>query len=349
MENSSSSNNNDMTTPSDTVINTKFGRVTIPIKKVWRDLNIPQKLYVTAILVWLCTFILPFNDTFAKLIIYSIVSIAVMQEAFPILLKIWHSIIGKAFVLFLYAVVTVFALASASSLVNKVAGVSADALPYSHNFAIILTLPSWLLLTTALVFVILQLITPFYLILLLVLKPFGIKRLWHSQDYQYVFTTAVIRYAWMIALFVQISILSDYIGAIGTFSKDLGEDKKISIDVATNGDDEEQGLLSELHALAKEEEAKAQAQTNATKEPETRSNFQKKLAYFFNLERLMAQFIYENEADIQSRCEHPQGTRVVELNDYEILVVSPSDETETGYDFYVEVCQSAAFGKTAFP
>ena len=60
----------------------------------------------------------------------------------------------------------------------------------------------------------------------------------------------------------------------------------------------------------------------------------------------LAHFIFEYEADARSRCAHTESSRVIELNDYEILQVTQNkDETsEIGFDYQVLACKSAAIG-----
>ena len=54
----------------------------------------------------------------------------------------------------------------------------------------------------------------------------------------------------------------------------------------------------------------------------------------------VANFIYMYESDSYSRCEHPNDTRVVELNDYEILTIKKNTEIDIGYEFAVIACRS---------
>jgi hypothetical protein len=61
-------------------------------------------------------------------------------------------------------------------------------------------------------------------------------------------------------------------------------------------------------------------------------------------ELLLAGFIFEFEADTHSRCEHKEGTKVVELNDYEILQISQNVDEDNAYTYEVIACQSAALG-----
>ena len=100
--------------------------------------------------------------------------------------------------LFFYAIIANFALAHSSGLINGQTGVSASVTPYSHNFALILVLPTWFFIVSLITLVMLQALLPFYLILLVILKPFGVHGLRHKPEHQYVLSTAFLRYLWLI-------------------------------------------------------------------------------------------------------------------------------------------------------
>jgi hypothetical protein len=65
--------------------------------------------------------------------------------------------------------------------------------------------------------------------------------------------------------------------------------------------------------------------------------------------QLLAEFIFHYEADEFSRCANPEGTRVVELNDYEILTISLLENNDIGYSYTVIPCRSAAIGNGITP
>ncbi|WP_285163826.1 hypothetical protein [Shewanella goraebulensis] len=68
-------------------------------------------------------------------------------------------------------------------------------------------------------------------------------------------------------------------------------------------------------------------------------------SYRLMVRMTIANFIYYFEGNQFSRCESQADSKVVELNDYEILEIIPSDEEDSryGYDFLVKACVSPAF------
>ena len=61
---------------------------------------------------------------------------------------------------------------------------------------------------------------------------------------------------------------------------------------------------------------------------------------------LVAQFAYHWEADKFSRCDKDESSRVVELNDYEIVELFEDESTPYGIRFEVKKCISPAFPDT---
>lgn len=62
------------------------------------------------------------------------------------------------------------------------------------------------------------------------------------------------------------------------------------------------------------------------------------------LNQILAYFIFRFESDGSSRCEHTEGSNIVELNDYEILEIMPNSTAKYGYTYTVKPCISAAIG-----
>ena len=218
--------------------------------------------------------------------------------------------------LFFYAIIANFALAHSSGLINGQTGVSASVTPYSHNFALILVLPTWFFIVSLITLVMLQALLPFYLILLVILKPFGVHGLRHKPEHQYVLSTAFLRYLWLVKLFINLSAMAAKVGVITSDTPLLGP----SYTAASQGffesneeDDPARAAVVDAshHALQQE----IQRNTNSFRSAK---------------KRLLAEFIYNNEADSRSRCAHPDDARVIEINDFEILTVTPVviDESE---------------------
>jgi hypothetical protein len=65
--------------------------------------------------------------------------------------------------------------------------------------------------------------------------------------------------------------------------------------------------------------------------------------YFTGVRKAIALFAFQLEANVKSRCKKLPQSHVVELNDYEILEITPDIKAEYGYHFEVKKCISPAF------
>ena len=361
--------------------------------RFWRTLTFAQRCYFIASLMMVAWLYHDVENTLFELIMFGLVLSALVKEIWPRFMKVWDSLPGKALILFIYAVIANFAIASAGGMVNDVTGVSSSALPYSHNFALILTLPSWFFITTLLALLLSTVLVPIYLLVLLILKPIGVHSLWHAPNYRFVFTTALIRYIWTFALLLKVITVAAQLGLVSGMnieesqdadvvpsagspkqvasvntnevassdaSKDASSDASIdassdaSIDASSDASKKNSNDIK-IDETKKAREANGVSalikELNDTDDPleaefktlVTDANNQSKRLRKAQ-ELLLAGFIFEFEADTHSRCEHKEGTKVVELNDYEILQISQNVDEDNAYTYEVIACQSAALG-----
>ncbi|CAM2807838.1 hypothetical protein SHAM105786_05460 [Shewanella amazonensis] len=348
-----------------------FTRILSGLKQFWHSLNFAQRCYVTATLLLLIETVLMldlgpwFLGLMSVLVLTGLVS-----EFWPRFLHVWHSLPGKALILLFYAVVANFALGNAAGMVNEVTGVAASSLPYSHNFAILLSLPGWFFITSLLMLLLAQVAMPFYLLLLLLLKPFGIHALWHPPHYRFVFTTALVRWFWSIALLIQLLMLGAFTGVgsdssaftSGLYEGFFAADEKVQKKVIDTGilptpaEDSTASTASGAVSDAVTEEldnSDGSFGVHITRDGETSNlasmpvrEMKDRAERYHSLQQsMLAYFIYVYESDSRSRCQHTEGSKVVELNDYEILEVLKDDSIPLGYSYSVKRCISPAFGQ----
>lgn len=307
----------------------------------WRTLNFAQRCYLAATLIALALLTLEISSDFLQLVMFSLVLIGLVREFWPRFMVAWNSLLGRAGVLFCYAVMANFALASASGLVNEVTGITADALPYSHNFAIILMLPSWFFVSTVLVLLCSQLLMPIYLILLVLLKPFGVHGLWHPPDYKYVITTAFLRYIWTLALLIKIVAVSAQSGVMEfSDSSKVGEvitqiaEQSEEVDMVVSPEQQPSNNNDGIEGGSDDEKI-SQFILDAKRNGDS---------FKLRQQKLLANFIFVYEADTYSRCQHPPNSKVIEINDYEILTITQDEALPLQYAYEVIACHSAAIG-----
>ncbi len=342
-----------------------FTQQSVQFVRLWRTLTFAQRCYFIASLMMVAWLYHDIESTIFELLMFGLVLSALVKEIWPRFMRLWDSLPGKALILFMYAVIANFALASAGGMVNDVTGVSSSALPYSHNFALILTLPSWFFITTLLALLLSTVLVPIYLLVLLILKPIGVHSLWHAPDYRFVFTTALIRYIWTFALLFKVITVAAQLGLVSGVN--FEEPQETDVVQSVGGSDQIASEDADKSAISHESNDINSVETSENEEASDVSILIKELndtndpfeAEFKTLvsdannqskrlreaqELLLAGFIFEFEADTHSRCEHKEGTKVVELNDYEILQISQNAGKENTYTYEVIACQSAALG-----
>ncbi len=303
---------------------TKLKNLAEGVKRFWQTLTTSQKLYLTALIslmlapdnLWLCSLF-----TVAALVI----------EFWPRFLVVFHSLPGKAFLLLFYATIANFVLAGAAGTVNEITGVSAEHFDYTHNFAILLYLPSWALGLTLFALLLLQLAMPFYIFVLLLLKPFKRFGIHVFSRNNYPVTTALLRFG-LCSVVVTKLLLS--MGDLQASSLDLNKLEKAfeegkSFGVQINED-----------ASVKLNLDPPGIGTPASEDDENKTE---KKGYDDLVKNLIAQFAYYQEADSFSRCQKDPKSRVVELNDYEIVELFEDKKAPYGVRFEVRKCISPAF------
>lgn len=296
-------------------------------------LRFAQRCYLLATVIWLGGLLLNTPISLVTFIVFSLVVIGLVQEVFPKFMALWHLLPGKALILFIYAIVANFALANAAAMVNSLTGVSAQVLPYTHNYALILMVPGWFFISSVLGLMLVQIFMPVYLITLLLLKPFSTRALWHDEHYKYPITTAVVRYAWLIALLLKVAVVSEELEEVG----DSANKNQATPVINKHLSEEDKSELSTKENLTSEVKVEV-------------SHLLSKIANYRSIqEKWLATFIFNYEADTKSRCAHPENSRVVEINDYEILLIEADEESEVGYRYIVTRCESAAFGLGKLP
>ncbi|TMP30038.1 hypothetical protein CWB99_06785 [Pseudoalteromonas rubra] len=324
----------------------------------WHALNVAQRCYFSA--TTLCLIAI-FNELPEDNSLYMAASIlaliAMTKEFWPRFIHLWESLPGKAVILLFYAFIANYALAQAAGMVNDITGVNADHLPYSHNFSMLLSVPTWFVTTSILLLILLQLIQPIYLFVLMLLRPFGLHKWWHSPDYQYPVTTGLVRFFFGLFLLYQMAVFISSTGmsrGVNSFLRHIVEGftgQSIQVNIAMQEGSEngaERTTIDAVAGSAVDDVAQAELAEKQAELQELQiqlSAFEKNAdKYERHLQNVLTYFIYEYESDSRSRCEITPGTRIIELNDYELLEITKIEGEPTRYEFVVKPCISAAIG-----
>lgn len=319
-------------------------RILERVQAIWFNLGTAQKLYVLAFssLVvlqsgWLCSVL---------------TMLALIVEFWPKFNHLWHSLAGKALILIFYATIANFVLASASGIVNEVTMVSASQLNYTHNFATLIYLPPWALGITLATLLVLQLFLPFYILALLLIKPFGSDRIkFISQSYSPLIT-ALLRF--FLASIVILNIFSFVDGKPTTeVVEDITSSFSKSQQLSAKPKEQQEQAIEQLSEKIQQQTESDNTQKNIPSRaekntPESEANitnavysFLNTQGYFERSKRLIAIFAYSFEGNSYSRCKKSENSKVVELNDYEVVEIALNNDKPYGYSFVVKACESA--------
>ncbi|MGE6647684.1 hypothetical protein ACQKE0_00160 [Shewanella colwelliana] len=318
------------------------------IKLIWANLTLPQRFYLIAIVLF-------FADSQLGTIAV-ITTIALMLEFWPLFTRLWHSLAGKAILLLFYAIVANFALVMTSSTVNEIVGVPASHFSYTHNFAILLFLPAWVIAISAIALLMAQIIVPFYIIILLILRPLGVNNWRLTDNKHYRFITMIVRFILSSIVLYHVFML---VGNVEQNVEDTFNNLAIIEQPQSNNPIDEMGqtIASKTPAVEvwaeetkSETKPKALEETNSIKSltadeplPDEATYARIRQTYQTQVRQLIAHFAFKLESDKRSRCHKQPGSSVVELNDYEILEIIPDKTVKYQYRFEVKKCISPAF------
>lgn len=353
----------------------------------WLSLTLPQKLYFSAVILFISFF---FNDAptqndeqiehfvlngeldFGGGLFLFLVLAALIIELWPKIVKFWEHTLGKAVAFVFYAFLANYALAHAAGIINDITGVSAEHFPYTHNLSLMLSIPTWFMLSTFMVLVIIPLLQPFYIVTLLLLRPFGLHKLWHAPDYRFPITTSLIRMILCMMLSISLilfTISSGMAGGMNSLFKAVVQNfTQTEVHIGMVRDSQPITTPEELvNAPSSTTQDIVNTSLTAMQEDTTAPGFTVKATkgdmvvdieneskkrvenYDRHIKQILAYFIYELEADSYSRCQVTPGRRVIELNTYEILEIWPVADKKKEYHFEVKPCISPGLERILKP
>ena len=307
----------------------------------------PQKLYALSVLT-----LLLFSDSLwiSVLIAFS----ALIMECLPIIHFIWRSLLGKALILLVYAVIANFALANASSVVNQVTGVSSDYFTYGHNFAILLYIPTWIAAITVIGLLFFQVISIIYVsTVILILKPLHLVKKFSISKYPHPVLTMALRTALTLNMMFFIQGLSE---------NSIIQDTKL-VQFHTESQPVKKVPEANTQALKTDETLQKQQLLNEIIADINADDSNNDIKFFIDavktlkrqgetgtrkIEQLVAHFIFYFDSDEKTRCTLDEHSHGVVLNDYEVLQITPDETQESLYHYKIRTCISPAFPESYY-
>ncbi len=163
----------------------KLKRLHVTFYQRWQLLHLAQRCYLVAVLVLLLALV-GFVPAAVALLIATVASMtAFTLDAWPQLEKFWHSLYGKALMIFVYAIFLNVVLAYAEASVNHLTGVKPDAMRYTVNLVALMLAPGWLIGGSALLMLLYMMLHLSKISLFLLLRPLGVRSKHFFEDEAY--------------------------------------------------------------------------------------------------------------------------------------------------------------------
>jgi len=311
------------------------------------QLHFAQWCYLLATVFFLLFLLLGANnEVFAKIAAVMLL-LATAKEMWQRFAIWWHSLLGKACILTFYAIVLNFSFAYAESIVNGVIGVRPNVVPYSVNLAALLLAPAWTLIGSMLTLQFYSMLHLFKVMLLLMLRPFGVqsKHLLDDEVFPVWTLMARIVYLPVVTVILVLTLFSYFSGHPEQFL-DWGDTEQ------QQQQNIPESLQKQLEEIKKREAQLQQPKGPHSKVPEFQvflddgyliSDSGLKLPTMLWLNKLVASFNYHIESLGASSCKLTPPEHLVHINDYEVLVITPDTTQPVGYSYKVRVCDSPAF------
>jgi hypothetical protein len=337
---------------------------------IWQKLQPAQRGYALAticVLLWLLSF------CSQQWLLYGMalsLLYAVTLDMWQGFLRIWNSLAGKAVIIVFYAILGNFCFAMAESQVNNLIGIRTDVVPFTVNLAVLLLAPIWSFGLSLVVLTIYTILHTCKIMLLLLLRPLGVRSHHILGDEAYPVKTLLARIVYLPVFMSCLAVLpTAYLAGDSTELEQMFSSEPTVISVKPeDGVDKtvaaaEQDANNAQHSA---EQAAAGATTDSNPNADqltgpavaagnNRKNSSNLLEFNGNislstipwLNRTLAGFLYQIESMGRSSCVMSGQEHLVHINDYEVLVITPDKKAETGYQYQVRLCGSVGYRQPA--
>jgi len=286
-----------------------------PLQQRFALLHRAQWCYLIAVLSFVLMWfgMLP---PMAALVIFTVSSmVAFTLDAWPQLEKFWHSLYGKALMVFIYAIFLNLILAMAEASVNNFTGVKPDTMRYTVNLIALMLAPAFLIGGTAMLMLLYMLLHLAKIMLFLLLRPIGLRSTRFFDGEAYPITTLVLRiFLLPITCVMMMELTQAYLQR---------NDFNTSLSVGPEGQQQSIRQIFSQSAVL----------TSANATDSTASTW-----HWYEL--LAAEFLYQVESQGKSVCQLHDQEHGVPQGEHDLLVITPDSSTAIGYRFSVRPCHS---------
>ena len=302
------------------------------LRKKFSQLTLSQWMYLIAFLLVLIPSEQGGEQDHELFWVGAIAGVGLVRELWHVFNRIWEHMLGKAFILVLYAATANFALAISALKINVITGIEPGPFVFTLGFATLIMLPFWLLMSSIIFFSMALIAGSLWSIVGVLLRPLGVKVKIHWEDNTFVFMTMLLRLVLIPYVIMSIFFMAvPYAKQIELFAQPIALLKKANAD---------------NKVVAQEPNDKTQIDVIDTKDT-------KNVTFVFNnrpflipvdeegqikwLDKLIAGFIYHFETYPKSACKKSSLQRSLPIDENLILLVT-EDDSALGYQFSVGPC-----------
>lgn len=270
------------------------------VQAIYATLNVPQRIYVGAFLYLIVASI--FGDVSDNVNTVGMLAFAALVlETWPVIVKIWSSLLGRVVLILFYIMVTNIAVASAAQMLNKIVGVDPAVLFYAKGFVTLLLAPLWILSLTLFI-----MLAYFIFLLLAQFVKLALRLLrfkFHLANQKMVYPTRTV----LLKMFLIPFMFTTSVSLIERYGKWFGD---VNIQI-----------VQVEHDVANSE-----------------SSDQIPGFGHFSTQRLIAGFVYNFEAFEYSECQKEDDQRAMFVGEEHVLLIRKNSDKRSGHEFVVKPC-----------
>lgn len=298
----------------------KLKKLSATVYQQWQLLHLAQRCYLVAVLVLLLALI-GLMPAAVALLIATVASMAAFTlDAWPQLEKFWHSLYGKALMIFVYAIFLNVVLAYAEASVNHLTGVKPDTMRYTVNLVALMLAPAWLIGCSALLMLLYMMLHLSKISLFLLLRPLGLRSKHFFEGEAYPLSTLLLRILLLPLTCIMLILMTEaYVDGRAYVKLD---DLYIGFDRTADAGNQQANLY--WHWI----DANGPFPDDSQAKP------------YHWYERLAANFLYQVESQGKSSCALQPEEHGVQVGEFDLLVIKPDKSQAAGYHFSVRPCNS---------
>jgi len=299
------------------------------IRKKFSQLTLSQWMYFIAALLLLVHVEKDIEQDYELLWVGAIAGVGLVRELWHVFNRIWEHMLGKAFILVLYAATANFALAISALKINIITGIEPGPFIFTLGFATLIMLPFWLLMSSIMFFSVALVAGNLWLVIGLLLRLVRIKVKVHWEDKVFVIITMIMRLVLIPYVITSIFFMAvPYAKQIELFEQPIALFKQ---SVADNKD--ETDALNDTIEINETDNKNITIRLN--QRPFTIPVDEE--GHIKWLDKVIAGFIYHFETYPKSACKKSPQQRSLPIDENLRLLVA-EDDSALGYKFSVGPC-----------